>query len=89
MAEIATRFRSGETFTQIARAYHCTAPAIRYIVERASSAEGRRKIEREAQSKIALLAPLRRRADDGPLAEPPKLAPKAGRRAETSRPGPR
>lgn len=66
--KIATRFRSGETFTQIARAYHCTAPAIRYIVERASSAEGRRKIEREAQSKIALLAPLvaaRRRSLSG------------------------
>jgi len=32
--EIAERFRRGETLTQIARSYHCTAPAIRYIVAR-------------------------------------------------------
>jgi len=31
---IADRFRRGETLTQIARSYHCTAPAIRYIVAR-------------------------------------------------------
>lgn len=56
--KIAARFRSGDTLTQIARAYHCTAPAIRYIVERSATPEGRRKSERETQSKIALLAPL-------------------------------
>ena len=56
--KIATRFQNGETFTQIARSYNCTAPAIRYIVQRASNREGRRKVEREAQSKIALLTPL-------------------------------
>jgi hypothetical protein len=32
--KIADRFRRGETLTQIARSYHCTAPAIRYIVAR-------------------------------------------------------
>jgi hypothetical protein len=32
--KIAERFRRGETLTQIARSYHCTAPAIRYIVAR-------------------------------------------------------
>jgi hypothetical protein len=67
--KIAARFRSGDTFTEIARAYHCTAPAIRYIVERTASPEGRRKIERETQSKIALLAPLvaaRRRTAGAP-----------------------
>ena len=66
--KIAARFRSGDTFTQIARAYHCTAPAIRYIVERTGSPEGRRKISRETQSKIALLEPLvaaHRRARSG------------------------
>jgi hypothetical protein len=55
---IAARYKSGESFTQIARSYHCTAPAIRYIVARASTREGRRKLEREAQSKVALLTPL-------------------------------
>ena len=63
--KIAARFRSGDTFTEIARAYHCTAPAIRYIVERTAIPEGRRRIERDTQSKIALLEPLvaaRRRA---------------------------
>jgi hypothetical protein len=32
--KIADRFRRGETLTQIARSYNCTAPAIRYIVAR-------------------------------------------------------
>jgi hypothetical protein len=32
--KIAERFRRGETLTQIARSYHCTAPAIRYILSR-------------------------------------------------------
>lgn len=63
--KIAARFRSGETFTQIARAYHCTAPAIRYIVKRTSSPEGRRRIERETQSKIALLASAHRESRTG------------------------
>jgi hypothetical protein len=32
--KIAARFRGGETLTEIARSYDCTAPAIRYIVGR-------------------------------------------------------
>jgi hypothetical protein len=32
--KIAGRFRNGETLTEIARSYGCTAPAIRYIVGR-------------------------------------------------------
>src|SRR5262249_31496501 len=41
--KIAERFRKGETLTEIARSYNCTAPAIRYIVARASTrpAKGR------------------------------------------------
>jgi uncharacterized protein (DUF433 family) len=35
--KIAERFRKGETLTEIARSYQCTAPAIRYIIARASS----------------------------------------------------
>jgi len=31
---IAARFQNGETLTEIARSYGCTAPAIRYIVRR-------------------------------------------------------
>jgi len=53
--KIAARFRNGETFTQIARSYGCTPPAIRYIVERASGGDDRRKAEREAHGKVALL----------------------------------
>lgn len=33
-AKIAERYRRGETLAEIARGYHCTAPAIRYIVGR-------------------------------------------------------
>jgi hypothetical protein len=32
--KIAERYRRGETLAEIARRYHCTAPAIRYIVGR-------------------------------------------------------
>ena len=56
--KIAARFQSGESFTQIARSYHCTAPAIRYIVNRVSNREGRRKMERDTQGKIALVTPI-------------------------------
>ena len=38
-AHIAARFAAGETLTEIARAYGCTAPAIRYIVNRQPPAE--------------------------------------------------
>jgi hypothetical protein len=85
--KIAARFRSGDTFTEIARAYHCTAPAIRYIVERTASPEGRRKIERETQSKIALLAPLvaaRRRARSGTAGAPSQGKPSRGNFAADS-----
>ncbi len=34
--KIVARFQSGETLTEIGRSYHCTAPAIRYIVSRVS-----------------------------------------------------
>ncbi|MFZ5783498.1 MAG: hypothetical protein ACOY4R_25155 [Pseudomonadota bacterium] len=57
--KIAARFRNGETFTQIARSYGCTPPAIRYIVERASGGDDRRKLGREAQGKVAVLEPAR------------------------------
>jgi hypothetical protein len=35
--EIVARFHNGETLTKIARSYHCTPPAIRYILARISS----------------------------------------------------
>jgi len=56
--KIAARFKNGESFTQIARIYQCTAPAIRYIVTRTSTRDGRSKREREAQGKVANLASL-------------------------------
>lgn len=56
--KIAARYRSGDTFTEIARSYHCTAPAIRYIVNRVPNREIRKAVERDTQNKIALLAPL-------------------------------
>jgi hypothetical protein len=58
--KIAARFKNGESFTQIARSYQCTAPAIRYIVARTSTRDGRSKREREAQGKVAKLASLAR-----------------------------
>jgi hypothetical protein len=36
--KITQRFRDGEPLTTIARSYHCTAPAIRYIVQRTTNA---------------------------------------------------
>jgi hypothetical protein len=35
-AEINARYQRGEAIAQIARDYHCTAPAIRYIVKRSA-----------------------------------------------------
>lgn len=66
--KIAARFRNGESFTQIARSYQCTAPAIRYIVGRTPTREGRSKREREPQGKVAKLASLARarRSTGGP-----------------------
>ena len=43
--KIAERFRKGETLTEIARSYQCTAPAIRYIVARASTRSARGRME--------------------------------------------
>jgi transposase-like protein len=36
-SEIARRYGAGETLTEIARRYDCTAPAIRYIIKRQRS----------------------------------------------------
>jgi transposase-like protein len=41
-SRIAEQFAGGETLTEIARRYGCTAPAIRYIVKRQPSQAGRR-----------------------------------------------
>src|SRR6266481_5602654 len=56
--KIAQRFQNGETLTEIARSYHCTAPAIRYIVRRVPTNGGKAKMERDRSAKIAVLAPL-------------------------------
>jgi hypothetical protein len=54
--KIIERFQNGETLTEIARSYHCTAPAIRYIVNRVSTRQVRGKMERDKVEKIAVLA---------------------------------
>jgi hypothetical protein len=53
--KIAARFQNGETLTEIARSYHCTAPAIRYIVSRSSIRGGKGKMDK--LDKVAVLAP--------------------------------
>jgi hypothetical protein len=45
-SRIAERFQQGETLTEIARSYGCTAPAIRYIVRRATPNAGKPKASR-------------------------------------------
>ena len=47
--KIAERYRQGETLAEIARHYHCTAPAIRYIVSRIP-AKGTKAKQRRASS---------------------------------------
>ncbi len=54
--KIAARFQNGETLTEIGRSYHCTAPAIRYIVNRVSI-RGKSKMDRDKLEKVAVLAP--------------------------------
>jgi hypothetical protein len=54
--KIALRYQNGETLTEIARSYGCTAPAIRYIVARTATGGGNAKTDRERAEKVALLA---------------------------------
>ncbi len=56
--KIAARFHNGETLTEIARSYHCTAPAIRYIVGRTPvrGAKGR-SVVTDKREKVAVLVP--------------------------------
>jgi hypothetical protein len=63
--QIATRFAAGETLTQIARSYGCTAPAIRYIVNRQSRADrgsSRRQPVEHRPSAVADRGSLERRS---------------------------
>ena len=55
--KIASRFQKGDTLTEIARSYGCTAPAIRYIVARISAGGTKRKMDRDRLEKGTLLAP--------------------------------
>lgn len=55
--KIAARFQKGETLTEIARSYGCTAPAIRYIVARTSAGGAKLKMDRDRLEKGTLLAP--------------------------------
>lgn len=55
--KITERFNNGETLTEIARSYQCTAPAIRYIVGRASALADEEKTERGTAESAASLAP--------------------------------
>lgn len=43
--KILERYRRGQTLTEIARSYHCTAPAIRYIVARTSPRSAKARFE--------------------------------------------
>jgi hypothetical protein len=53
--KIAARYRAGETMTEIARSYRCTAPAIRYIVKRLSTGAGKaRRGDKEASGPAAV-----------------------------------
>lgn len=52
--KIAARFQNGESLTEIARSYDCTAPAIRYIVGRVPIRRGR-KMDRDKLEKVAML----------------------------------
>lgn len=56
--KIAARFHSGETLTEIARSYDCTAPAIRYIVGRTPvrGAKGRSMVT-DKPEKASVLMP--------------------------------
>ncbi len=55
--KIALRFKKGETLTEIARSYGCTAPAIRYIVARVSAGDAKLKTKRDRPENGSLLAP--------------------------------
>jgi hypothetical protein len=50
-SSIAARYGRGESLASIARAYGCTAPAIRYIVRRSSAAKGQREAQRRPAGK--------------------------------------
>ena len=54
--KIALRYQNGESLTEIARSYGCTAPAIRYIVARAPTHGGKARIDRDRSEKLTLLA---------------------------------
>ena len=56
--KIAARFQNGETFTEIARSYDCTAPAIRYIVGRVPIRGPKdKKMDPDKLEKVAMLVP--------------------------------
>ena len=56
--KIAARFQNGETLTEIARSYDCTAPAIRYIVGRAPIRGPKgKKMDADKLDKVAMLVP--------------------------------
>jgi transposase-like protein len=56
--KIAARFNGGETLTEIARSYGCTAPAIRYIVSRtpARGAKGK-SVVADKPEKVSVFVP--------------------------------
>lgn len=56
-AKIAARFHNGDSLTEIARSYNCTAPAIRYIVARVSARGAKGKKMDRDKPQIAVLAP--------------------------------
>jgi hypothetical protein len=53
--KIAARLRNGETFTEIARSYRCTAPAIRYIVGRLSDRDKNGHTDSDRREKFVVV----------------------------------
>src|SRR5581483_10168616 len=86
---IIERYDQGESLASISRSYHCTAPAIRYIVKRVRGALARQpgaSTEAAVRRKTAGPAPSARPADDAALSQPGRPvaqnhAPPAGKGA--------
>jgi hypothetical protein len=81
--KIAARFQNGETLTEIARSYGCTAPAIRYIVGRVPmrGQKGRKGAIGEVERVPVLPVEVRRTS---PLGSIPDMAESRGRSSSRS-----
>lgn len=80
--KIGDRFQRGETLTQIARSYGCTAPAIRYIVSRVVAGRTNQAVFRAGEPAAVLELDGRRGSSRG--GRPPSLAASPGRSSLTT-----